>query len=255
MRIAAAAVEPVLRGREDCRAVALRLNLGNLGGFPCRSPLRPAGKPSSALPRSTAASSNTCWHTSARQTSPGPDSSPPAASERFHALKALMRSKPDQGTLAGSVPLPACRFASSAFSTKRKHWLNAKREAPTCRRSACSCSRLGASVKLKVVCRLMLPNQIGLARKRRAQRTLGTTARSAPPPESGGHRLPLDRTWSRLEHGLSIDATTHASLPFELPCTPTYAILNACQAHKVSTCPSMAVLAVRETSFVADCRI
>src|SRR5690606_23220222 len=171
MRIAAAVVEPLFRSRKDCRAVALRLNLGNLGGFPCRSLLRPAEKPSSALPRSTAASSNTCWHTSARQASPGPaSSSPPAASERFHALKALMRSKPDQGTWAGSVPLPACRFASSAFSTKRKHWLNAKREAPTCRRSACSCSRLGTSVKLKVVCRLMLPNQIGSARKRRAQR-------------------------------------------------------------------------------------
>src|SRR5690606_7584514 len=166
------------------------------------------------------------------------DSSPPAASERFHALKALMRSKPDQGTLAGSVPLPACRFASSAFITKRKHWLNAKREAPTCRRSACSCSRLGTSVKLKVVCRLMLPNQIGLARKRRAPRTLGTTARSTPPRERRGHRLTLDRAWSRLEHGLSIDANTHASLPFERPCTPTYAILNACQAHKVSTGPS-----------------
>src|SRR5690606_16784218 len=60
----------------------------------------------------------------------------------------------------------------------------------------------------------------------------------APPRESGGHRLPLDRAWSRLEHGLSIDANTHASLPFELPCTPTYAILNTCQAHKVSTGPS-----------------
>src|SRR5690606_11291672 len=106
------------------------------------------------------------------------------------------------------------------------------------------CCRLGTSVKLKVVCRLMLPNQIGSARKRRAQRTLGTTARSAPPRESGGHRLPLDRAWSRLEHGLSIDANTHASLPFERACTPTYAILNACQAHKVSTGPSVTAASI-----------
>src|SRR5690606_5344504 len=60
-------------------------------------------------------------------------------------------------------------------------------------------------------------------------------ASTAPPRENGGRRLPLDRAWSRLEHGLSIDANTHASLPFKLPCTPTYAILNVCQAHKVST--------------------
>src|SRR5690606_26899678 len=36
----------------------------------------------------------------------------------------------------------------------------------------------------------------------------------------------------RPEHGLSIDANTHASLPFELPCTPTYATLNVCQAQQ-----------------------
>src|SRR6187402_818615 len=85
-RIAAAFPAPLFRSRNACRAVALRLNLGNLGFFPARSPLRPLEKASSARPRSTAASSNTCWHTSARQTSPGLASSTPAAVERFQAL-------------------------------------------------------------------------------------------------------------------------------------------------------------------------
>src|SRR6186713_784975 len=162
-RIAAAFPAPLFRSRNACRAVALRLNLGNLGFFPARFPLRPLEKASSARPRSTAASSNTCWHTSVRQTSPGPAS--PASFERFQALNALMRSKPDHGTLflAALVSSEAlrsgCRFAPSALVTKRRHWLKAKRAAPTCRLSACSCSRLGSSVKQKVVCRLMLATQ------------------------------------------------------------------------------------------------
>ena len=44
-RMAAALPEPLFRTRKDCRAVALRLNLGNLGFFPERSPLRPRRKP------------------------------------------------------------------------------------------------------------------------------------------------------------------------------------------------------------------
>src|SRR5665647_1880062 len=84
------------------------LNLGCPTFFPARSPLRESDHARSALPTSTAASSNTCWTTCPRQARPVTTTSTsplgsttnrrPAASVFFHALNALMRSNPDHGT-------------------------------------------------------------------------------------------------------------------------------------------------------------
>lgn len=75
----------------------------------------------------------------------------PAASVFFHVLNALMRSNPVHGTwLSRSV----LRWSSAVF-TIRKHWLNANRDAPACRASACCCSTVGSRQNLNVVCRVI----------------------------------------------------------------------------------------------------
>src|SRR5690606_34848403 len=89
----------LFRIRNDARAVAFLLKRGNLVGLPARLPFLPSENAASALPRSTAASSKTCWLTSLRHARPVlPSSSTPASEVSFHALNALIRSNPDHGT-------------------------------------------------------------------------------------------------------------------------------------------------------------
>ncbi|MFD0591179.1 hypothetical protein ACFQZ4_00090 [Catellatospora coxensis] len=122
-------VEVLLRIRNDNCARFFDLNLGNPTRRPSRSPLRDAMYAASPRPRSTAASSNTCWHTSARHARPvvwtmvvpsaAATSTRPAAAVRFQVLNALIRSKPDHGTF----PTVPRRLPSRACLTSRRHWL------------------------------------------------------------------------------------------------------------------------------------
>ena len=127
-----------------------------------RLPQRESDQALSPLPRSTAASSNTCWHTSARQARPVtivstvPSASTvktrPASSVFFQALNVLIRSNPVHGTpIVGSV----LRWVSAVFTIPR-HWLNANRDAPACRASTSCCATVGSRQNLNVVCRAIL---------------------------------------------------------------------------------------------------
>jgi len=71
----------------------------------------------------------------------------PASAVFFHALNALIRSKPVHGTaILGSVLRPV-----SAVFTMRRHWLNANREAPPWRASTSDCSTAGSRQNRNVV--------------------------------------------------------------------------------------------------------
>ena len=142
-------------------SAGLLLEAGNPIRLPLRLPERESDHAFSPLPRSTAASSNTCWHTWLRHASPvttGSDTpsvstmnTRPASSVFFHALKALIRSNAVHGTsMSWSVRRPV-----SAVCTRPKHWLNANREAPACRASTSCCLTVGSRQNLNVVCRLI----------------------------------------------------------------------------------------------------
>ncbi|MCP2283373.1 hypothetical protein APR04_002276 [Promicromonospora umidemergens] len=108
----------LFRMRNDPPVGLFFLKRGNPTRGPFRAPARDSVAAFSPRPRSTAASSNTCASTSSRQTRPVtwtcvcPAASTrnrrPAASDRFHALNALIRSNPDHGTRTPvSPPVPA----------------------------------------------------------------------------------------------------------------------------------------------------
>ena len=139
----------LLRSRNDGAAPVFFLKQGNPIRLPLRLPERESDHAFSPLPRSTAASSNTCWHTWLRHASPVTTGSAtpsvstmntrPASSVFFHALKALIRSNAVHGTsMSWSVRRPV-----SAVCTRPKHWLNANREAPACRASTSCCLTVG----------------------------------------------------------------------------------------------------------------
>src|SRR5690625_2845177 len=89
----------LLRTRNDRTDVVFFLNRGKPTRLPLRFPVRESDHAFKPLPRSTAASSNTCWQTSVRHDSPVTYSSMspavstvntrPAASVLFQALKVL----------------------------------------------------------------------------------------------------------------------------------------------------------------------
>lgn len=151
----------LLRTRNDGTDVVFFLNRGKPTRLPFRFPVRESDHAVKPLPRSTAASSNTCWHTSVRHRRPVTTGSAtptvstvntrPAASVFFHPLKVLIRSNPVQGT----VMLGSVRRADSAVLTMRRHWLNANRAAPACRDSTTACSTVGSRQNLNVVCRVI----------------------------------------------------------------------------------------------------
>jgi hypothetical protein len=130
--------------------------------LPLRLPERESDHAAKALLQSTAASSNTCWHTWPRHDKPVTTISPtpsaptattrPACSVFFHALKVLMRSNPLQGTATLGSVLRSVR----AVLTVCRHWSNANREAPAWRASTSRCSSVGSRQNRKVVCLLML---------------------------------------------------------------------------------------------------
>jgi hypothetical protein len=74
----------------------------------------------------------------------------PAASLFFQALKALMRSSPDQGTVTDG----STRLAASASVTNRRPWLYANLDAPAQRASICSCAGVGSRESRNVVYRI-----------------------------------------------------------------------------------------------------
>lgn len=148
-----------MHNRNDATTAVFFLNFGKPTRLPLRLPERESDQAVSARPQSTAASSNTCWHTWARHGSPvtttsatpsvSTASTRPASWAFFHALNLLIRSNPDHGT---STPASVFRWMSAVF-TMRRHWLNANRAAPACRASTSCCSTVGSRQMRNVVCR------------------------------------------------------------------------------------------------------
>ena len=149
----------VLRSRNDGTVPVFFLKRGKPTRLPLRLPRRESDHALSPFPRSTAASSNTCWHTSARQVRPVttvvrvPSASTlntrPASSLLFQALNELIRSNPVHGT-----PVSWCALgAVSAAFTVTRHWLNANRDAPACRTSSARWPTVGSRQNLNVVWR------------------------------------------------------------------------------------------------------
>ena len=118
------------------------------------------------MPRSTTASSNTCWHTSVRHATPvttisvTPSASTAntraASSVFFQALNALIRSNPVHGTGTSGLVLRSV----SAVLTMPKHSLKANRDAPACPASTSCCSTVGSRHNRNLVGRVISPVSI-----------------------------------------------------------------------------------------------
>ena len=156
----------LLRSRNEGTAPVFFLKRGKPTRLPRRFPDRESDQALSARPQSTAASSNTCWHTWVRHANPvttvsahpfgSTANTRPASSVFFHALNALIRSNPVHGT---STSGSRRRWVSAVF-TRRRHWLNANRAAPACRANTSCCSTVGSRQKRNVVCRVIAPASI-----------------------------------------------------------------------------------------------